>query len=439
MFTIQITSIESQRQTILSQIEELKRQEQVLVQESLQYREMEDEATSLLGAIASLLRRAQIASLKNKFSNHENASNALFEEISKLFQQTPTEPEPQPEERENLEEEATTVDDGQLDIFTAIESVEAATGSRYETAAEIEAALADKDEVDTHLMAIASTLDSCPATEVPGRVCFFVQNIPTEFDDRILGYLPKSIRPEWDRQRTALEEEARASILPPTSVSLVLGVGDLVETPTGLVGHITDVTYNAKEGGRIATVALPNSSTGEFDVATLRYIGKYQAPAPEFKVGDFVELYNGEIVQVTQTKDIDGKIYVEVNGKDAYRNTDLKPAQAPAEVKGEVVAPVAAATTKKIQKPKAKPGTASEILKCKTWGEIRAIANNDPKVIREAATSAKTKSEKELIENLPEMIRQWQMDNRDFSDFDWMPTYLTQRVRALLSTPGTAA
>lgn len=461
MFTTQISIIESQRQAILAKIEELSRQEQALVQESLQYREMEDEAVSLLGAIASL---------KDKFSNHKNASSALFTEISKLFQQPPTEPDPQPEEWENLVEdeeeevttsvEATTVDDGQLDIFTAIDCVEAATANRYESAAEIAAALADEDEVDTHLMAIASILDSCPAIEIPGRAWFFVQNIPADFDDRILGYLPKSIRPEWDKQRTAMESEARASIfsevstakpafevgdfvqdytgqvceivqaediggrvyvevqspkgketyrdsdlkaienveqearesiLPPTQMIMPngIGVGDLVECPDGKVGHISEIEFTIK-AGRIATVILPGGSQ-KIPALELRYIGKYQEP------------HQGAISEAC--------------------------------CQGQIAQPKAA----KSRKPKKTAATPSEILKCKDWAEIRAIANNDPALIKETATAAHTKAEKELIENLPELIRDYMYESRDFSDMDWLPNYIKQRVQFLMSEPGTAA
>ncbi|MBW4628797.1 MAG: hypothetical protein KME49_25610, partial [Brasilonema octagenarum HA4186-MV1] len=90
---------------------------------------------------------------------------------------------------------------------------------------------------------------------------------------------------------------------------------------------------------------------------------------------------------------------------------------------------------KKARKPKAKQATSSEILQCKNWQEIRAIANNDPKLLKQAATSAHTKAEKELIENLPEMIRDFMYESHDYSDFDWMPSYITQRVRSLMSEP----
>lgn len=334
-----------------------------------------------------------------------------------------------------------TISDGQLNIFNAIEEVR-----RYETAAEIAEALADEDEVDTHLMAIASILDSCPAIEIPGRVWFFVQNIPTEFDDRILGYLPKSIRPEWDKQRTLLEEEARgaqeptaepeispgdlvqihsgeicevlqakdiggrmyvevmesgnrktayrdtdlklvdieearASILPPTQPHY-FDVNDLAETPTGKIGHITDIHFD-NQLGRVANVVCPN---GIFPhpVSELKYIGKYQAPA------------------------------------------DPQPG----------VAPIKTTTKKSKKVPKA---TSADILKCKNWAEIRAIANNNPQLIKQAATAAHTKAEKELIENLPELIKNYMYESRDFSDLDWLPNYIKQRVRCLLSEPGAAA
>ena len=146
------------------------RQEQALVQESLQYQEMTNEATSLLGAIAAL---------KNKFSQHENASSALFEQISKLFQEPPTEP---PTEREEMrqahhDQVASEVqtstdevkplpqDDGQLDIFTAIESVKATTGSRYETQQEIAEALADEEATTVDNGQLDSAIDSTSTEE----------------------------------------------------------------------------------------------------------------------------------------------------------------------------------------------------------------------------------------------------------------------------------
>ncbi len=80
---------------------------------------------------------------------------------------------------------------------------------------------------------------------------------------------------------------------------------------------------------------------------------------------------------------------------------------------------------------------ASEILQCKTWAEIRAIANNDKALIKEAGTLAKTKPEMDLIEKLPKLIYDFMLDSGDYSDFDWLPTYVTQAVRALMSASGT--
>ncbi|MBW4597696.1 MAG: hypothetical protein KME46_33530 [Brasilonema angustatum HA4187-MV1] len=330
------------------------------------------------------------------------------------------------------------VADNQWDLIDAIESVKC-----YDSAAEIAEALADEDEVDTHLMAIASILDCCHQNELAGRVWFFVQNVPAEFDDRILGYLPKSIRPEWDKQRTFMEEEvlARQSNFPrqvETPMNLV--IRDLVETPLGMIGHITDIRFNAQQGGRIATVSLPNDSISEFDITHLRYIGKYQ-PKTEFKVNDSVVTPKGEVVNVIQVEDIGGRIYLEVQSpsgaKETYYHSDVK--AAPVETVGTIPAPAAAATAKKTRKPKAKQATASEVLRCKNWEQIRAIANNDPKLIKEAATSAHTKAEKELIEHLPELIRDWCLENRNFDDLDWLPSYVVQRVRVLLSAPSTTA
>ncbi|MBW4597801.1 MAG: hypothetical protein KME46_34080 [Brasilonema angustatum HA4187-MV1] len=354
-----------------------------------------------------------------------------------------------------------TADNGQLDIFNAIESAK-----RYETVQEIEAALADEDELDTHLMAIASVLDSCPPNEIPGRVWFFVQNIPSEFDDRILGYLPKSIRFEWDKQRTFVEEEARASIFPepakttqePTAEVLntekpEIKPGDLVQIYSGDTCEVLQVK---DIGGRIyVEVKLPEGRKEAYRSTDLKLIDKVEQEAREsilpptqphyFEINDLVETPTGKVGHIAQIR-FDTRLgriadVVEPGGTQQHPTTELKYVgkYQPVETVGEIAAPVAAATAKKTRKPKAKPATASEILQCKTWEEIRAIAGNDPKLIKEAATSAHTKAEKDLIENLPELIKDYMYETRDFSDLDWLPNYIKQRVRCLLSKPGTAA
>nr|MBW4628822.1 hypothetical protein [Brasilonema octagenarum HA4186-MV1] len=392
MFDTQISSLEAQ-------IQELSRK-------ANQYRSLENEMESAMSAIARIKQSAldldvqpeaieQLAAVLGVVPKHSDQTptpdKSEIETAEAVEEITSDEIEPvaQPAESEQVAPE-----NEQTDIFTAIDNAETSVQVQtncYDTAAKIEASLADEDEVDTHLMAIASILDSCPQNEIAGRVWFFVQNIPSDFDDRILGYLPKSIRPEWDKQRTFLEEEAKAreSILPQQlEMPVNLVIRDLVETPSGVIGHIVDISFNAKLGGRIATVQIPTGRE-DFDINTLRYVGKYQEKStPEFKVNDSVLTPTGETAVVVQSEYVGGRLYLEVQSPsgatETYFHTDIKPA--PVEIVGDIAAPVAAATAKKARKPKAKQATSSEILQCKNWQEIRAIANNDPKLLKQAAT-----------------------------------------------------
>ncbi|MBP5976517.1 hypothetical protein HW132_28250 [Brasilonema sp. CT11] len=461
MYTTQIRSLELQHQDLLAQIEDLTHQAHALTLEKEKYQELQKEATVLLAAITALKDKQPTAS----------ASSVLFAEISKLFVTTTVadpQPEPQPEPQSqpewatepNTRSVPETLTEQQQEPETVAETD--APLYSYKSASEIEAALADIEELDTHLMAIASILDSCPANEVGGRVWFFVQNIPSDFDDRILGYLPKSIRSEWDKQRTVQEEEAAVahceaeqvttpeigteateSTIADTEVSTsetdadphYFEVGDLVEIPEGKVGHITEIEYDNRAGQRIASVVCPGG-TSYLPTNDLKYIGKYQAPQATFEVDDLVQLPDGRKCRVNQVAVIDGSQIIDVILPDgdtgAYKAVSLtkvgryqEPASEPA---------FSPAKSKKTKKSKVTP---TDILKCQSWSEIRTIAGNDPQIIKDAAVNARTKAEKELIEKLPELIRDYMYETRNFDDLDWLPTYVVQRVRSLFSEPGT--
>lgn len=349
------------------------------------------------------------------------------------------------------EEEETLVDDGQL-----VNLVEDEPESGYETAEQISEALADTENLDTHLMAIASILDSCPAEEIPGRVWFFVQNIPSDFDDRILGYLPKSIRPEWDKQRTVLEEEARASIFPDAPVArtqeltevpntekkLEIKSGDLVQIYSG---ETCEVLQAQDIGDRIyVEVKLPEGRKEAYRDTDLRLVDKAEQEAKKpinITTGDLVECPDGRVGHIESIEFVTDKRMASVvlpGGSQKYPVLELKYLGKYEHPKAEVKETSAKKTTAKAKKPATK-ATSADILKCKSWEEIRAIANNDPKIIKEAGAVASTKIEKQLIEDLPELIRDFMYETHDFSDLDWLPNYIKQRVRCLMSEPGTAS
>ena len=159
MFTAEINSLENQIAEINAQL--------------AKYRSVESEFKIVAQAIASLQESAN--ALSPESGNYLRGELAkIVGGVSEKVEQVIT---PLPE---------TAADHAPEEMQPPLEITEEINKIiRYESAAEIESALADEDEVDTHLMAIASILDSCPAVEIPGRVWFFVQNIPAEFDDRI--------------------------------------------------------------------------------------------------------------------------------------------------------------------------------------------------------------------------------------------------------------
>lgn len=351
-------------------------------------------------------------------------------------------------EKEEPAPVAVAFENEQLDILDAIESVK-----RYESAVEIAEALAETEEIDTHLMAIASILDTCPQDQVAGRTWFFVQNIPTDYDDRLFGYLPLNVRSEWLKQRAAVQAEVETVPETVTEIAPELKAGDLVEIYTG---EKCSVLQAERVGtSTYAEVKTPEGRTETYRDTDLKLINEEEArdsifPKSQphyFQVNDLVECPTGKVGHISEIR-FDTKLgrvasVVVPDGTQQHSTIDLKyigKYQPPVEQVTQIAVPVAAkAKTKTKKTSKSSATDALNILKCKNWASMRAIANNDPKLIKDAALSAKTKAEKELIESLPEIIRDFMYETRDFSDLDWLPAYVVQSVRKLFSEPGTAA
>ena len=114
-------------------------------------------------------------------------------------------------------------------------------------------------------------------------------------------------------------------------------IGQKVKTPEGLTGFAKSLEPLHKD---MIIVEFTNGSSPYYKgdlqrledqstPASPRPDRFYYQTAPEIKVGDAVQNYQGEICTVTQVKDFGGRTYVEVkNGegrKEAFRPSDLKP------------------------------------------------------------------------------------------------------------------
>jgi hypothetical protein len=255
----------------------------------------------------------------------------------------------------------------------------------YATPEELAAALENED-TDTVLMGIANVLDCAPATEIEGKVWYFVENLPLELCDRVISYLPKSIIPEWKKQvsdrKEALEkaeQEARASIFPeaPTAYEYEPERGDVVECKNnGLVGQVSYVCDSPN--GRMASVRLPGG-TSNFHISNLRFIGKGeeetatpQPPQEEAPVSEIDQL-------------------------------------------------------------------AKQCLGLRSWSQIRIFADSNPDVITRMQQLARTKAEKRLINNLPALVIGYIARGNDRSDLQWLPEPILSEVEALMQHPAHAA
>jgi len=260
------------------------------------------------------------------------------------------------------------------------------TSNKYSTPEELKAALAAEDP-ETILMEIANILDAAPATEIQGKAWYFARNLPMELCDRIIGYLPKSIIPEWRKQMDSLAEEAKASIFPPAeqpAATYEPAIDDIVEClSSGQVGRITYLCDSPQ--GKMATVLVPGGASN-FHVSNLKYISKYEGEKPE---------------EAPNTK--------------------------------HVASETVASHDDEIDQ------LAKQCLGLRSWSQIRIFCDNNPAVITRMQEIASTKTEKRLVNNLPSLIIGYIERANDRSDLQWLPEPILSEVEVLLVQPQVTA
>ena len=287
----------------------------------------------------------------------------------------PISPEPAPEPESETYEEI-------VEPLTEEESVIAE--GKFSTPKELKAALEINDP-ETFLLEIANLLDSAPASEIEGKVWYFVQNLPMELCDRITSYLPKSIVPEWRKQMDVVAEEAKASIFPteaPTAYEYEPEENDVVECKTnGLVGRVVHI--NDSPNGRMASILLPGG-TSNFHVSNLKYIGKFEGEKPEDTPNS-----NHSASETSNDDEIDQ--------------------------------------------------LAKQCLGLRSWSQIRIFADSNPAVITRMQELASSKTEKRLINNLPSLVIGYIERANDRTDLEWLPEPILSEVEALLAQPQAQA
>jgi hypothetical protein len=215
-----------------------------LTRKANQYRSLEEEASAV---IATITRLHQAASA---LGEEEEIQKAIAQALgiqaspgtpSATPLESEVEPDPEPEE-------AATIDD--LEKYLDPECLQQAISG---------------DAPDLALMEIASLLDTSHQDDLEERVRFFVEKLPSDMGDRLLGYLPKSIAIVWVEVREKVEDEARTSIFPDSQIA----VGTRVEIKKdGEQGTVSWVGQNSN-GEPVASVTVTSGTRGSIPVEAL--------------------------------------------------------------------------------------------------------------------------------------------------------------------------
>jgi hypothetical protein len=226
-------------------VQNIQAQIQQLQEQQSKYQLLESETINALALINQIRQQAL------ELGEADTVAIAFLEAL----QIQPISPEPAPEPESETYEEI-------VEPLTEEESVIAE--GKFSTPEELKAALENNDP-ETVLMEIANLLDSAPATEIQGKVWYFVRNLPVELGDRIISYLPKSIVPEWRKQMDVLAGEAKASIFPESQIA----VGTRVEiNHDGEQGTVSWLGQNFN-GEPVASVTVQGGTRGSIPVEEL--------------------------------------------------------------------------------------------------------------------------------------------------------------------------
>jgi len=374
MFLSQIYDIETE----IAHLQEQLRESQEKLQ---QYQHLREKASDAIALIKEI--QEQAANIGEVHHWQSAVLHAL--EIDQPTPPTPPEPT-----KEDPKEDLQQAQEIEPTSFLS-EAVETPQVELYATPDQLAAALENED-TDTVLMGIANVLDCVPATEIEGKVWYFVQNLPLELCDRVISYLPKSIIPTWKQQagsrkqalemasaptqQEVTEEEARASIFPaetPTEYEYQPERGDVVECKNnGLVGQVSYVCDSPN--GRMASVRLPGG-TSNFHISNLRFIGK---------------------------------------GEEETATPQPPQEEAPVSEVDQL---------------------AKQCLGLRSWSQIRIFADSNPDVITRMQQLARTKAEKRLINNLPALVVGYIQRANDRSDLQWLPEPILSEVETLIQNP----
>lgn len=365
MFLSQIYDIESQ---ITHLQEELKASQERLQQ----YQYLRERASDALALIKEIQREAA------NINEADHWQNAVMHALE--IKPTPPQP-PSPTSTDDPETEEETEQDPDQDENDEDLAESEPFDDKYSTPEELAAALENED-VDTVLMSIASVLDCAPAVEIEGKIWYFVENLPMDLSDRTIGYLPKSIIPEWKKQVAArkealekAEQDAKASIFPqepPAANEYEPEVGDIVECRNnGLIGQVSYICDSPN--GRMASIRLPGG-TSNFHISNLRFIGKREEEASALE------------------------------------------------------APQEEAPVSEIDQ------LAKQCLGLRSWSQIRIFADSNPDVILRMQEIASTKAEKRVVQNLPSLVIAYINRAGDRTDLAWLPEPILSEVESLLQS-----
>jgi hypothetical protein len=234
-------------------IESIEAQIQQLQQQQAKYQNLHAETVSALDLISKI--REQAAAL--------GESDAVAIAFMEALQIQPDSEVPTTIETESHTEiEEDSPEEGEDDEWES-ESLEEES-DKYSTPSELAAAL-ESNDTETVLLEIANVLDSAPATEIQGKVWYFVRNLPVELGDRIISYLPKSIVPEWRKQMDVLAEEAKASIFPESQITVGIRVAIKNDGEQGTVSWLGQ----NNDGEPVASVTVSGGTRGSIPVEEL--------------------------------------------------------------------------------------------------------------------------------------------------------------------------
>ncbi|MUH00360.1 hypothetical protein F7734_52065 [Scytonema sp. UIC 10036] len=257
-----------------------------------------------------------------------------------------------------------------------------------------------------------------------------------------------------DEEPEITEEEARASILPPEPVQLSIPasieVGDLVECPSGKIGHVTyKCIMHDKE---MVTVNVPGGSVN-YHVTSLKYLGKHQEPTPVEEIlkcklweemRDIVLAHPEALVETIKQKPelertLPGTIAVYINFKGRAFEKDLEvlPAAIAEKVRALLNSPNLTTTASSDVSYSKIQETARDLYGFRTWGQIRGVLQGfapatKAEILKEFAIAANNKTKVKFLENLPTLIVKYCSDSGDRTDLEWLPRTVARKVEELL-------